>query len=253
MQASDEGAIRELLERERVWAAYALADLDPGESMPVEWGIAGAGLTMIYRGLEPPVLFACGDPEPVGKLLDSIPAGRYTFTLLGVHRSRLGARLQPDSQARMWRMVHRQSSPSASAAQGTAQLGPVDLPAIQQLFGDHADQPDSFHPSQLRTGSFFGLREAGELVSIAGTHVVSEAMSVAAIGNVFTRPDRRGQGLGRRTTAATLAWLLARGIQTIVLNVGMDNPAAIHLYRELGFMPFCGYYEGTAILHPDDS
>ena len=85
---------------------------------------------------------------------------------------------------------------------------------------------------------------------MAGTHVVSSQARVAAIGNVYTRRDRRGQGLARRTTGAVAAELLRLGIETIVLNVAMDNAPALSVYRGLGFMPFCGYYEGSGELAP---
>jgi predicted GNAT family acetyltransferase len=75
--------------------------------------------------------------------------------------------------------------------------------------------------------------------------VESERRRLAAIGNVFTRPDRRGRGLAKRTTGAVASELLRRGTKTIVLNVAMDNDPAVRAYRALGFMPFCGYYEGV--------
>jgi len=49
-------------------------------------------------------------------------------------------------------------------------------------------------------------------------------------------------------SAAVVHELTERGIETIVLNVAMDNTAALHCYRDLGFMPFCGYYEGIGEL-----
>jgi ribosomal protein S18 acetylase RimI-like enzyme len=131
-----------------------------------------------------------------------------------------------------------------------ARLGAADLPALQVLFEGQPDLPDAFDPSQLQDGIFYGVWEDDRLVAVAGTHVVSPEASVAAIGNVYTRRDRRGRGLGRRTTGAVAAELLASGVVTIVLNVAMDNEPALAVYRALGFMPFCGYYEGVGELAP---
>jgi ribosomal protein S18 acetylase RimI-like enzyme len=67
---------------------------------------------------------------------------------------------------------------------------------------------------------------------------------------VFTAPEARGQGLGRRVSQAATANLIALGIPTIVLNVSMDNEPACQLYRRLGYHPYCGYYEGVGRLAP---
>ena len=53
----------------------------------------------------------------------------------------------------------------------------------------------------LETGKYFGIRREGILVSVAGIHVYSPEYDVAALGNITTHPDFRGQGLGRKVTA----------------------------------------------------
>ncbi len=130
----------------------------------------------------------------------------------------------------------------------TVRLGPHDLSAVLALTADHPDKPDAFAADQLAQGVFFGLRSGHELVAIAGTHVLAPDLGVAAVGNVFTRPDLRGQGLGTRVTAAVVGELIESGVRTIVLNVAMDNQPAISVYRKLGFWPYRGYYEGVAHL-----
>jgi predicted GNAT family acetyltransferase len=124
-------------------------------------------------------------------------------------------------------------------------LGPSHLDAILALFNGHADRPDAFSRDQLENGIFYGVFEGRELLSVAGTHVKSKPMRVGAIGNVFTRPDRRRQGMATRTSAAVVKALLSSGIDTIVLNVSMGNEPALRCYRNLGFWPYCGYYEGV--------
>jgi predicted GNAT family acetyltransferase len=57
---------------------------------------------------------------------------------------------------------------------------------------------------------------------------------VAAIGNVATHPDARGQGLGKTAVSALCHRLLAT-VDDIALNVKADNTSAIALYRGLGF------------------
>jgi predicted GNAT family acetyltransferase len=124
-------------------------------------------------------------------------------------------------------------------------LGPADAEAVRRLIASQADGPDAFHPGQLRTGSFFGIWQAEELISMAGTHVLSEEFSVAAVGNVFTHPDHRRLGHGRTVSAAVLQDLTERSIKTIVLNVHPGNQTAVRLYHELGFLEYCRYIEGV--------
>jgi ribosomal protein S18 acetylase RimI-like enzyme len=74
--------------------------------------------------------------------------------------------------------------------------------------------------------------------------VLSREEGAAAIGNVYTRRDRRGLGHGRAVTAAVLGAL--GGIRTVVLNVRADNPAAIRVYEALGFRRHCRFHEALA-------
>ena len=148
----------------------------------------------------------------------------------------------------MWRMVLKSDEFPGTEDQGVVKLELADLGAIQALVSDQPDQPDSFVPIQLDMGPFYGIYEDEALVSMAGFHIQSEWASVAAIGNVFTRPDRRGQGLATKVTAAVIEHVVSQGIDTVVLNVGMNNLPALACYRKLGFWPFCGYYEGTGTI-----
>ena len=148
----------------------------------------------------------------------------------------------------MWRMVLRLADYPSGRSQGAEVLKASDLPSLLALFGEHPDRPDAFDAGQLENGGFFGIHRNGALVSAAGTHVIGRAAGVAAVGNVFTHPDYRRHGYGRRVGAAVVEALLGQGVDTIVLNVAMTNDSALGLYRGLGFWPFCGYYEGVGEL-----
>jgi ribosomal protein S18 acetylase RimI-like enzyme len=94
-------------------------------------------------------------------------------------------------------------------------------------------------------GVFHGIYEGTGLVAVAGTHLLAREEGVAAIGNVYTRHDRRGRGLGRLVTSAVLGELA--GVETIGLNVRADNDAALRLYESLGFARHCQFYEALAM------
>ena len=48
---TDRSEIQSLLERDRIWAAYALGDLDDGMFEQCEWYTAGDTLALIFKGL----------------------------------------------------------------------------------------------------------------------------------------------------------------------------------------------------------
>lgn len=247
---SDRKEVRRILESDRIWCAYALADLDPAYAQDCEWHVADEALVLLYRGLEPPALFAHGDPEEVSELLGAIPGGQVQFGLMGTHRSLLGDRLHPFNEEKMWRMALKEDR-FPGVGEESVRLGPDDLEEVVALYSDHPDRPDVFGPQQLERGVFYGRRLDEEgLVAVAGTHVISESMDVAAVGNVFTHPNHRSRGHGKTVSAAVVQELIDRGFGTIVLNVAMSNQPALSVYESLGFFPFCGYYEGVAQLDP---
>jgi ribosomal protein S18 acetylase RimI-like enzyme len=244
--------IRRILEDERIWCAYALADLDPAEAERCTWLTNMESVVLIYKGFDPAVLFAHGEPDTLQRLFDQVPSDNYQYTLKEPARMMIDQGLEPVCEERMWRMNLDPSKFPSVSSNGVERLGLEDLSAIQQLYGSYPDQPDAFHERQLAMGPFIGIRENGEIISIAGVHIISPWASVAAIGNVFTRPDRRGQGLATRTSAAVVQALLDGGINTIVLNVAMSNEPALRCYENLGFTPYCSYYEGSGFLNLTD-
>lgn len=55
------------------------------------------------------------------------------------------------------------------------------------------------------------------------------------IANVAVHPDHRRQGIGKSLTVRALNYLRRQNVGHVWLQVRDDNPAAIHLYRTLGF------------------
>jgi predicted GNAT family acetyltransferase len=132
-------------------------------------------------------------------------------------------------------------------------LGGVDTSEAVALSEADADDLQAFYaasypgnwfvPRMLETGFYYGVRRGGSLVSVAGVHVVSQRYRVAALGNITTRPDVRGQGLATIATTRLCQELLRAGIDHVGLNVKADNRAAIACYERLGFSLVASYGE----------
>ena len=146
---------------------------------------------------------------------------------------------------RMQRMFVDELRPRAAGK--VEPLGPANEGAIQALYAMGDGGGIGFAPFQLATGMFRGIRgEGGDLVAVAGVHVMSSNQSVAGVGNVFTHPNHRGKGYAQAATSAVVTTLREAGIATIGLNVEHDNAAAIAAYERIGFQTRFHYFEGVA-------
>jgi ribosomal protein S18 acetylase RimI-like enzyme len=246
-------SIREILETDRRWAVYALGDLEPPHAEFSEWRTSadGSALILLYRRVTPNVLFTLGAPEQLRPLLTQLTESELYLLVRPEILPVLKERYAVQSEIPMWRMVLEPSRFPTALAEGAVRLGVEAVPALETLFADGqvtGEEPDFFFPALVAEGAFFGIWEGAELVAAAGTHLVSEKLSVGAVGCVYVRRDRRGRGLARAVTQAVTAHLLARGLQTIALNVKQNNAPAIHVYETLGYERYCAFYEGTAKL-----
>ena len=247
---TDKAEIQAYLETDRDYAAYAIGDLDAGFFEKCTWYVAEendavCALALVYAGLEPPVLFLMGAGDGTAALLDGpVRVERAYLNVRQEHLNALGKFYQWDELSPMWRMARsvrpdRFPKPIGSCKRLSAD-DVVRLRALYALGGG-----DAFDPAQVTQGVFYGIERDGQLIAVAGTHLVSDAYGVGAIGNVMTHPDYRGHGYATQTTSAVCAELTRRGIATIVLNVRQDNAPAVRVYEKLGFTRHCPFYEGV--------
>jgi ribosomal protein S18 acetylase RimI-like enzyme len=249
---SNLASVRSLLDRNRAWAAYAIGDLAPGYVEHCEWHAPSSGapaLLLLYRGYDPPILFAMGHAGDLGALFREITAPQISLHVRPDAVAAMENVYVPTETRRLQRMVLRARAFHDAGHQDVRRLSEQDLESIAALYQDghrRGEGPTFFHAAMLRQGTFHGLWEGTDLVSIAGTHLYSPKLGVCAIGNVYTRADRRGRGLAARVTSAVVARALGDGVPTIVLNVGCDNAAAQRIYERLGFERHCEFLEGEA-------
>jgi ribosomal protein S18 acetylase RimI-like enzyme len=249
---TDPTAIRALLETDRSWSTYALGDLDPDQFPHCEWRATTGeqpALLLLYRRFGTPVLFTLGPAAEVRRLLEEIAdEPRFYLSIRPEILPLVKERYIVHHEMPMWRMLLDPARPVRPDPEAV-RLGAPDVAALQALYADGTDAgeaPDFFFPAMVERGVFFGIREGEALVATAGTHLVSLSESTAAVGNVYTRRDRRGRGLAGRVTGAVTAELARMGLATISLNVAQRNAPAVAVYERVGFRRYCPFYEGEA-------
>lgn len=233
----DRALLRGILESDRLFAAYAICDLDEEEFPRTRWGVAleGAGpvaVCMEYGGLSPQPLFVMGSPQGVSAVLGQVVRTRVAYLAAmpelvpSVERH---YRVDPGPpMVRMW--VDREHfRPQAGEVERLDERDVGDLNRLYEL-GITAWLPSE----AVARGVYFGVRSGGRIVAAAGTHVISREAGLAAVGNVFTHRDHRGRGLAKLVTSAVTEELLGY-CRHVVLNVRSDNPPALSAYAALGY------------------
>jgi len=245
----DRAILRGFLERDRLFAAYAICDLDEREFARTRWAVAQSGsevvgLAVEYDGPSPQPLFVMGSDAGIAAILRDVLRPRIAFIatlpddLAAVQRH---YRLDPGPQ--MVRMATDRERFRPVDDPGLERLSPSDAPELNRLyrlgFG-------SWLPGQsIADGVYYGLRIRGRIVSAAGTHIVSRDARLAVVGNVMTAPEFRGRGFAKAVTAAVTAELLGF-CDDVVLNVRADNPPALNAYRRIGYFEHVRYEERLA-------
>ncbi len=284
METTDLTLVAHLLADDPVWAAYAIADLQPAMTPYCRWFVHTEGdvhaVALLFAGLEPPILFAKGDPAALAMALDNAALPREVYLSARAEHAPILARWYDHHDVRwMWRMVlggatgrHEdmergktgerdtgivpgQTTPNPQSpishspiSHSLRRLTGADVAAVEMLF-QHGGPftPDAFAAHQIEMGVFYGVEDAsGALAAVGGTHIVDYAARLAAIGNMYTRPDCRGRGLASAVLAAIVDSLQAEGVSTIVLNVDQRNDGARRIYERFGFVVHCPFIEGVA-------
>lgn len=234
----DRVLLREFLEADRLYAAYALCDLDEREFSKTRWGVAfdrgrPIALALEYGGLAPQPLFVMGDPEGIAQILRTVIRPRLAYVAAppdALAAVSAAYRVEPGPpMVRMW-VDGSTFRPVTGVA---TRLVPADIGDLNRLYnlGFTAWLP----AESIANGVYYGVRLNGRLVAAAGTHVVSRESRLACVGNVMTHRDFRGRGLAKLTTGAVTQELL-RFCDQVALNVRSDNPPALAAYRALGYM-----------------
>lgn len=104
----------------------------------------------------------------------------------------------------------------------------ADMLALAQF-----TQPGPFSTRTGELGQFWGVRQDGRLLAMAGQRLRTD--SHAEVSGVCVHPDARGLGLAALLSRRVLT-AIRQGGRTPILHSYADNEAALRLYRKLGFI-----------------
>ncbi|MFD0141738.1 MULTISPECIES: GNAT family N-acetyltransferase [unclassified Streptomyces] len=250
----DRSVLADRFDRDPAMHLMELGDLDDLLWPHTSWyTVSRSGpVALLYAVGDTPTLLAFSRPseaadleELAGALLPVLPR-RFFGHLTGEAAKVLESAYEVRRHGVLLRMALTDPGPTAAHPDGPWQVAPLDrgdLPELLELFAQ-AYPGNWFDDRMLDTGQYMGARRDGRLVAVAGVHVYSPAYRVAAIGNVTTHPELRGQGAGGACVAA-LCRRLAETVDHIGLNVRADNATAVGLYRRLGFSVVTEFTEAT--------
>lgn len=244
-ETADRSMLREYLETDRLYSAYALCDLDDREFLRTRWGaalVAGnpVAVALQYAGYSPQPVFVMGENAGVDAILAHVIKPRIAYVAArSEHLPAIAASYRVDPGPPMLRMwvdaAHFRPFPS-----DVRRILPEEIGELNRLYqlGFAAWLP----ASAIGEGLYYGVRVGGRLVSAAGTHVISPEARLAVVGNVMTHTEFRGRGYATAVTSAVTADLL-RFCDQVVLNVRADNPPALAAYRRLGYQVYVTFEE----------
>ncbi|MGD0248390.1 MAG: GNAT family N-acetyltransferase [Candidatus Limnocylindrales bacterium] len=236
-ETADRAMLRQFLESDRLYSAYALCDLDDREFLRTRWGVAlvdgqPVAVVLQYAGYSPQPIFVMGEPAGVEAVLSDVIRPRTAYVAARLeHLAAIGAYYRVEDGPAMVRMwvdaEHFRPFPA-----DVQRLLPVEISELNRLY--QLGLASWLPASAIGDGLYYGMRVGGRLASAAGTHVISPTARLAVVGNVMTHTDFRGRGYATAVTGAVTADLL-RFCDQVVLNVRADNPPALAAYRRLGY------------------
>lgn len=241
--------VRAFFERDRLLAAYALADLDPANVDAARWWAVRQGGDIVAAALLVTVLpfrpcFAMGAPDALGQIFRALGEPRLILAAPPGARPAIEQTYRFERADTMHRMAVDRPSFRPSVSHPVTRLGPGDRERVIELYGEASRS--YFTSERLQREIYYGIQEEDRVVSAAGTHVRSRVAGIAAVGNVLTRIHHRGRGMATSVTSAVTAAALAEH-RDVVLNVRRENRVAVAVYERLGYRLHASFVEGPAI------
>jgi len=202
-------------------------------------------IALFYTGMNPSTLLLFYDKEPYysRELLKSIKPllpEKFNVHLSPGLTDVFGKENKIEDYGPNYRMILN-GNPETVNDNNIRRLKISDLQIVKELYAI-AYPCNWFDSRMVETGKYFGYFLKERLIGVSGIHVYSSEYRIAALGNIATHPDFRGQKIAYKLTSL-LCNDLKKSADIIGLNVKSDNPAAIKCYENIGFKIRSSYDE----------
>lgn len=244
----DREQLLEILSEDRLYAAYALAQLEPEAFRHAQWwttaGADGLSLVCHSRAGLGDATFVAGPAAGVEAILSIHPGLYQTFATARPEHLPALESVYTMVNARVMQRMHLNAARFTPIDGETVRLRGEHTRALNRLYSSEGGAT-YYQPRHVEDGCYYGVVDGGRLVAVAGTHAVSRSHGIAVVGNVFTHPQHRGRGHATLATSAVTAALL-EFCRDVVLSVNRDNDPAISAYHTLGYKDVGDIVEAAA-------
>ncbi len=131
-------------------------------------------------------------------------------------------------------MICQKPVPKPENTDEVVELTVADVPPMLQLI--EIAQPGPFVARTIEMGRYFGIRQDGILVAMAGQRF--RLNGYCEISSVCTHPDWRGKGYARLLTSI-LVNMIWKDNSVPFLHVNSKNTSASRIYESLNFVKRC--------------
>lgn len=193
-----------------------------------EFAVGNERALRFQTDVEPFAATSDDAPESIAALGKLVPAEGFLL-LLQAEPSPCppGAKVEL-SAAGVQMVLDKLATPRGHA--NIEELTDADTPAMIELAT--LTKPGPFLARTHALGTFWGVKENGRLIAMAGERMKLPGMT--EVSGVCTHPDFRGRGLAAILSHHVATDILARG-ETPFLHAYATNAAAIGVYDALGF------------------
>lgn len=252
LQVKDRKLISDFLSLDRVWASEALLSLSDDFWNVSEWygyqDGSNLGLCLIFKKLSPTPVFLTGEPNCIAHIIrQEIKADKIfvecPLGCVGVLKEfyNFNSALIMNKM----QLEHFRHS-SFTIHPAIRRLTPDDFQMARDLYYRNTEY-GNFDPDQFNNGIYFGVQDGPNLVSMSGTTVLCMDYRTATIGNVITDNNYRNRGYATSELILLCRAILEESYDCICMKANRGNNASISLYRRIGFVKKCEYFEGVGI------